>query len=1146
MDLKQLTDQSAQNATQAKSFSLADRQASTPVTALPTPVIKQSLSVAKYQPSQALLDKQNQNRIDRLAQVNTVGDLSKTQFAASSIDPNTVTPASQPSFWDTVKNYAVAPVKAAIQGIGWAANQVSAGVSAVENPVASLISTGIEKAAGTVPGQSFWDTYKQNLGAGLDFTKGISSGNTAYNQAINATNMQNTILGNPVVGFGANVLLDPTNYLGGAEALKLISKGGDILKLTEAGKAAYAARIAEVGSELQKGSKVLSNVQKEQIAQSVIEELASKKAAGEAENLFAKPGIGIRGTNKIIPGTAQLQEALKIGAATTKAAALYIPSVKQIGAVAEKALQGAGEIAGKTSQLLKQHLDDIYAESVAARQQLVKDVQELTGRTAKEKNVLWDQNFGSVAEGIDQARVMMQAEKLGNDVHRLSDAEEYLIHNRAQGEQYLNEMRPWAQKTAKKIWGLVDDALGSEIKAGAPKAVFYDAAGNLLEQKYMPQAIAGRGISIDELKKQAEAALPDVTGRILSSGATKADVAAKEGLDALASGKYDKTPWFHQPRVFSDMEAQKAAGFKPATLTDALTRRLQGSSDFTFQRAATDKIFTIGGKEVRPAAQASEAELNKAATQLGDKQHKIVQVTDEVTGKQYEIPESLRGVVAEYNKNYRGNPVFTINSPTLRKVMAGYDNFNAVFKALTTVWFAGYYVRNVMSDMARVIMSQGLYATVMRPGALMDVGYLLRDNLPKELAAQKVTYGGLEFTYKQLHDYIWKKGVLQSHVRSEFPMLYGGLFGKYGQAGERAPRILAFLQGLESTGDIRAAAASSRKILFDYSKLTPFEKQVMQRVIPFYGFKRLNFSYNMDLLASKPQVFNTIGKAYKQAETYATQQQPDLATSPVPSWISRSFYVPLPLGQDNRGRNTYLSELGMPWEDFNATTSIMSKDGIQNALSQLNPLIKYPIEASTTRSLFTGNQVVPSDARTQMLALKSLNTIAPGFVNYQEKVDAQGNKYYSANPQAIILISNLPTSRLTQTADSLAVAASGLFPNIPHRQDKGPLETATRLLSGIGVQRVNPESSWQADTIEQAQALRDIYYNMGVIRQSRSDNLYYVDYGSTIGDNSQTSAYLKTDAQNVLNLIKQLNRGYITSDQNASVQQKLQDLQPQL
>lgn len=146
----------------------------------------------------------------------------------------------------------------------------------------------------------------------------------------------------------------------------------------------------------------------------------------------------------------------------------------------------------------------------------------------------------------------------------------------------------------------------------------------------------------------------------------------------------------------------------------------------------------------------------------------------------------------------------------------------------------------------------------------------------------------------------------------------------------------------------QAAADAVTAAHLDYSKLTPFEKQ-LRSLVPFYSFSKGNIARTAAQMGD-PGAISSLLRATTEAGTEGF----------VPGYVSQGSAVPIPGAED--GKQRYLSGLSTPFDDelMGSLVSLLSGspiDASRRAMSTLNPLVKLGITAGTGRQLYSGRKL---------------------------------------------------------------------------------------------------------------------------------------------------------------------------------------------
>ncbi len=153
-----------------------------------------------------------------------------------------------------------------------------------------------------------------------------------------------------------------------------------------------------------------------------------------------------------------------------------------------------------------------------------------------------------------------------------------------------------------------------------------------------------------------------------------------------------------------------------------------------------------------------------------------------------------------------------------------------------------------------------------------------------------------------------------------------------------------------------AAATDVRAMHVDYEKLTPFERQVMRRVIPFYSYHRGIVPAVLQELAERPA--GAAGQLAMQTHNLRAAD-PD---SFIPEYLGGGLAVPL--GKENDGTQSFLTRLDTPSEAAFDPVGHGVQDTLQGLLGQTNPLIKGPLEYATGKQFFSGRDLADLYPRT--------------------------------------------------------------------------------------------------------------------------------------------------------------------------------------
>lgn len=183
-----------------------------------------------------------------------------------------------------------------------------------------------------------------------------------------------------------------------------------------------------------------------------------------------------------------------------------------------------------------------------------------------------------------------------------------------------------------------------------------------------------------------------------------------------------------------------------------------------------------------------------------------------------------------------------------------------------------------------------------------------------------------------------------------------------GVASDTLNRLVPYLHQLRKGVDPAVARKRVMDLQVDYSNkaLTPFEKETMTRVMPFYRFSKGAAPHTISELSNRP--------AGPLAQVVRGTARVDRQDDFVPEHLRQSLAIALPGGKD--GMQKYLTGLGLMHEDVlnlfrpgQTLAQTLSGTG-QEILGRTNPLIKAPIEVGADRQFFTGRELQDLESST--------------------------------------------------------------------------------------------------------------------------------------------------------------------------------------
>ncbi len=252
-------------------------------------------------------------------------------------------------------------------------------------------------------------------------------------------------------------------------------------------------------------------------------------------------------------------------------------------------------------------------------------------------------------------------------------------------------------------------------------------------------------------------------------------------------------------------------------------------------------------------------------------------------------------------------------------------------------------------------------------------------------------------------------------------------------------------------------------------------------------FARKNAELQIKALATKPGAVAAQLKAIKGAGEAVGEPVTEEDLKGLPDYVLKSLGIKAgAYAKDQYGRDTFITGFGLPIEEFMGRMS--GRDGIisnvvSNILSQMNPLLKQPLESATKVDFFRGRPITDiTDAKDLVSFLEVLpNSVekeVKDLIQWSEsekKVFVGGKqvgttKKYSANPFVLHFLRNMFTGRIQSTIGFLS------------SDEQSNWSKWTRLLTGVRAWSIDKEEQAFFKELERKEELQKYLIRMGVIK----------------------------------------------------------------
>lgn len=287
--------------------------------------------------------------------------------------------------------------------------------------------------------------------------------------------------------------------------------------------------------------------------------------------------------------------------------------------------------------------------------------------------------------------------------------------------------------------------------------------------------------------------------------------------------------------------------------------------------------------------------------------------------KYVKLPESknLGMISGKYVPKYIAQDVAGLNripSISRNNLLKNYDKAVSVWKAGKTVLSPSQQVRNTISNQILNYMVGGPGATRMLPSSVKE--YAKKGDIYKEAKNAGLFAGGFnmneinKFLPSETTDGILKKSLEKIKSGWNKAVDFGGGIQN---TNEEIAKLQQFIYQRSKGKTADEAKKLAEKALFNYGDLTPFEKNVLKRIIPFYTFTRKATPLIAETAVKNPSRLTI----FKKGETAINNMTPERANERkmLPSYLKDAIRIP---GTKNKYFNAkYIYPWGNTFEESN-------------------------------------------------------------------------------------------------------------------------------------------------------------------------------------------------------------------------------------
>lgn len=300
------------------------------------------------------------------------------------------------------------------------------------------------------------------------------------------------------------------------------------------------------------------------------------------------------------------------------------------------------------------------------------------------------------------------------------------------------------------------------------------------------------------------------------------------------------------------------------------------------------------------------------------------------------------------------------------------------------------------------------------------------------------------------------------------PAAAGDIVGNWTDSMSRFPAFLTLLRdGYDPAVAMRKI--NEAQVVYAPHFYTPFEREWLKVIFPFYSFLSRQLSHTVKSLARHP--------GGRLAQTLRATQRASADDPTIPEHIRQRMAIPNPFGKSRKGKDTqsYITGLGLMHEDPVSLLGDFADTnwrglGLELA-SDVNPLLRAPVEWIYGRSAFQGGEQGGRN-------LEDLDPpVARMLANIRGEKSTQKIRPVLDSPLLEFIAGASPASRYIGSAKTL------------FDPRKAAWEKALNLLTGIRLADVSPPQRLAIAREYAQELMRD----MGA---STFENVYFPEYAT--------------------------------------------------
>lgn len=335
--------------------------------------------------------------------------------------------------------------------------------------------------------------------------------------------------------------------------------------------------------------------------------------------------------------------------------------------------------------------------------------------------------------------------------------------------------------------------------------------------------------------------------------------------------------------------------------------------------------------------------------------------SDAVDAVEVKIPE-LAGlkfdpaVATQLDRYYKA-----MNPEEIKSIIKGFDKVQNWWKGQALISPA-YHLRNAVGN-----FWNNFLAGVKNPKDYIDAGLVQKGKDFSMVDDLGRTWNSKQINLAARKNGIIGKGQYMADIERGLEQeIKGGNYNPFSQENklfranrdlggviEDNARLTNFMHFLKKGLSPSEAAVETKKFLFDYTDLTPFEQNVLKRFMPFYTFTRKNVPLQLEQLMRQPAKYAGLEKVVQAVEDIGMGDSKPANEKYLSDYIKSNTAMRVRYNKDDQSYQYLL--LGKWLPAYQAMDFV--NQPADNMLQMLTPILKTPIETWMNKSTFWKNSL---------------------------------------------------------------------------------------------------------------------------------------------------------------------------------------------